>query len=487
MKRTLPLLFSALLLASSLLACGEAASSPAPASGETQADAAASPAGTEAETEDDRVKDNLPAADYGKETFNMMTFENQNFHYRTLVEEQTGASLDDAMYTATMNVEERFNIDLKETLYPDGQTPKAAVLAGDDTFDLVRIRCTDATTWWSENLLVPYDNIPMIDITQPYWDKTVNDSLTIANQHYIDLSAFDLCEYDLTFSLMFNKGFITDYSFENPYDMVKTGVWTMDRMNDMMKAVSKDTNGDGQMTAEDTWGYTSHPKMVSPGFWIGADALSIQKDENDIPHLNVGSDKFISVWEKIIDICYSDNQYIGFDESADIPPSARQLFASNQSLFMDMSFFFSEDLRSMESDFGIIPYPKYDENQDHYSCRLCYYMPTVVPSTIIDSRLERCGVMLEALACAYYNDVIPAYYDIVLQNKVARDVESQEMLDIIFSSRVIDIGDSTLCGDLRDGPLCQMFKKANTDMASRAQKLEKSINKKLSKLPGVEL
>ena len=83
--------------------------------------------------------------------------------------------------------------------------------------------------------------------------------------------------------------------------------------------------------------------------------------------------------------------------------------------------------------------------------------------------------------------MIPAYYDIVLQNKVARDVESQEMLDIIFSSRVIDIGDSTLCGDLRDEPLCSMFKTKKTDMASRAQKLEKSINKKLNKLPGVEL
>ena len=83
--------------------------------------------------------------------------------------------------------------------------------------------------------------------------------------------------------------------------------------------------------------------------------------------------------------------------------------------------------------------------------------------------------------------MIPAYYDIVLQNKVARDVESQEMLDIIFSSRVIDIGDSTLCSDLRDGPLCSMFKTKKTDMTSRGQMLEKSINKKLSKLPGVEL
>ncbi|MCR5263786.1 MAG: hypothetical protein K6D94_07930, partial [Clostridiales bacterium] len=444
-------------------------------------------AGTEAETDDGRLKDNLGSYDYGGAKFNMMTFENQNFHYRTICEEQTGASLDDAMYKATMNVEERFNVDLTETLYPDGQTPKAAVLAGDDTFDLVRIRCTDATTWWSDGLLIPADEVPVIDISQPYWDKTVNDSLTIAKQHYVALSSFDLCEYDLTFSLMFNKGFITDYSFDNPYDMVKTGIWTMDRMNGMMKAFSKDLNGDGAMDKEDQWGYTSHPKMVSPGFWIGADALSIEKDADDIPHLNCGSDKFIAVWEKIIDICYSDNQYLGFDESADIPPSCREMFSSNRALFMDMSFFFSEDLRSMDSDFGIIPYPKYDENQDHYSCRLCYYMPTVVPSSLSGDRLERCGVMLEALACAYYNDVIPAYYDIVLQNKVARDVESQEMLDIIFTSRVIDIGDSTLCGDLRDGPLCSMFKTKKTDMASRAEKLVKSINKKLNQLPGVEL
>ena len=93
--------------------------------------------------------------------------------------------------------------------------------------------------------------------------------------------------------------------------------------------------------------------------------------------------------------------------------------------------------------------------------------------------------MLEALAAAYFNRVVPAYYDVVLQNKVARDEESQGMLDIIFTSRVVDIGDSTLCGQLRDGPLRSLFEKKSTDLASLAKTQEKVINKTLSKLPGV--
>ena len=488
--RPLALLLSALILAGTCLSCSNAGENPSadpttPAgSGEPSAPAEETVPETEpAETE---VRDDLGDYDFGGADFGAMTFENQNFHYRVRADEMEGTSLNDAMYDSTVAVEDRFNVKIAEMLYADfSNTPRVSVEAGDTGIDLVRIRCTDATTWWSNNLLVTADNVPVIDLSKPYWDKTVNDSLTIANQHYIALSAFDLCTYDLTFALMFNKSFIPDYGFDSPYDLVLSGDWTMDRMNEMMKAVSEDTDGNGVRDREDRWGYVAHPKMVAPGFWIGADALSVEKDEADVPHLAVGSEKFVSVWEKLIDLCYSENQYLGIDAAADIPPEAIRMFSENKALFMDMSFFFAEELRTMESDFGIIPYPKYDTAQDHYATRLCYYMPTVVPVTKTGDGLERCGVMLEALAAEYYNHVIPAYYDVVLQYKVARDEESQGMLDIIFASRVIDIGDSTLCAQLRDGALRSLFEQKSTNLASLAKSQGKIIDKTLSKLPGV--
>ena len=36
--------------------------------------------------------------------------------------------------------------------------------------------------------------------------------------------------------------------------------------------------------------------------------------------------------------------------------------------------------------------------------------------------------------------VIPAYYDVQLKTKIARDDESSEMLDIIFAGRKYDLG-----------------------------------------------
>ena len=67
------------------------------------------------------------------------------------------------------------------------------------------------------------------------------------------------------------------------------------------------------------------------------------------------------------------------------------MFSEGKAHFMDMSFFFIEELREMKTDFGIIPYPKYDENQSSYATRLCYYMPTVVPITITGERHDRAG------------------------------------------------------------------------------------------------
>ena len=485
MKRRLcALLLSCFLLA----ACSEttAGKPDAPESKAPDAPAPAQSAG-EAEESEEAVRDDLGAYDFEDASFGMMTFENQNFHYRVRADEMTGIQLNDAMFDATLAVEDRFHISIDEMLYADfSNTPRVNVTAGDMSMDTVRIRCTDATGWWTDNLLVTADELPMIDLSKPYWDKTINESLTVAKQHYVALSSFDLCTYDLTFALMFNKSYIANYGFESPYDLVNGGEWTMDKMNEMMITVSEDADGDGRRDRNDRWGYVAHPKMVAPGFWIGADALSIEKDENDIPHLNIASERFINVWEKLISICYSDNQYLGIDDAADIPADAIRIFSENRALFMDMSFFFSEQLRSMESDFGIIPYPKYDTAQDHYSARLCYYMPTVVPSTKTGDELTRCGVMLEALASEYFGTVLPAYYDLALRYKVARDEESQGMLDIIFASRVIDIGDSTLCSNLRDGILRQMFENQFTNIVSRAASLDKIISALLNKLPGVE-
>ena len=51
-----------------------------------------------------------------------------------------------------------------------------------------------------------------------------------------------------------------------------------------------------------------------------------------------------------------------------------------------------------------------------------------------------CVYILDALSAESKTSVIPAYYEVVLQGRVAQDKESKEMLDIIREDLYFDFG-----------------------------------------------
>ena len=250
----------------------------------------------------------------------------------------------------------------------------------------------------------------------------------------------------------------------------------------MMTDVVSDINGDGVMDASDRWGFLSHPKQVSPNFWIGAGEMSILKDENDRPYNNMTSERFMNVFDKFYSITWdAETWYSKTTGDYDVPTDNRQIFSEGRSMFMDVSFFHIGMLRDMETDFGVLPYPKYDEAQKEYYSRVSYYWANIIPVT--NTKLDMTGAILEALNCESANYVVPAYYNIALKTKYSRDEESAAMLDLIFENRVVDLGDTVLCATIRDGFIAQMFKSNKRDIASQVAKKEKTINKLFDKMP----
>ena len=87
-------------------------------------------------------------------------------------------------------------------------------------------------------------------------------------------------------------------------------------------------------------------------------------------------------------------------------------------------------MRDSNTDFGIIPLPKYDEKQEgYYTSSRDGRTMFVIPNDVKD--VDYVGLITEALAVASHKYVIPAYYDVTLKTKAARDDESAAMLDII--------------------------------------------------------
>ena len=91
------------------------------------------------------------------------------------------------------------------------------------------------------------------------------------------------------------------------------------------------------------------------------------------------------------------------------------------------------------------------------------------------------GALLEAMAAYSFNEIIPEYYEVVLKRKNSRDEDSSAMLDLIFSTRSYDLGDTWWCNELRDGMFKPMFRDNNRDLTSELKKKNKLISKTMEK------
>ncbi|MBQ6892902.1 MAG: hypothetical protein IJN48_01735, partial [Clostridia bacterium] len=90
--------------------------------------------------------------------------------------------------------------------------------------------------------------------------------------------------------------------------------------------------------------------------------------------------------------------------------------------------------------FGILPYPKLTEVQDKHYTTISPYNSQFICVPLVNSDIQRTGILTEALAYYGEKDITPALYDVTLKGQSARDSESSGMLDIIFENIVYDIG-----------------------------------------------
>lgn len=435
---------------------------------------------TEATTE--QVKDDLPAFDFGGVDFNIWTTEREWLSNDIDTLETNGDILNDAVFERNAIVEERFNVVINSslTLNREEIDPKNSILAGDSDYHVLMQTDRTALTYAQEGLIYNLDDLSYIDVDKPYWSQSINKEISIQGKLYFSYGDFNLSSYDYTHVLTFNKKLINDFNLENLYDLVREGKWTYDKFNTMMQISTNDLNGDGIMDDNDQFGYVSQPKHVLPCMWISAGEFSIKKNSNDEPEFNLATDeKFASVIEKIFNITWDTGSWYQDKGADNADLTLQNMFENNQALFNDSTFFNISKLRNMEADFGIIPYPKYDEIQNEYYSRVEGGRASIVPIT--NTEIEMISVIMEAMSATSYDLVIPAYYEIALKGKVSRDAESEDMLDIIKNGRIYDLGDTYWCDQLRDGIFQAMFRDNDRDFVSKMEaakpKLDEAINK----------
>lgn len=399
---------------------------------------------TEAEI---KILPDLPEKDFGDYEIKIITsdyIKDNNMVQEIGAEEENGDPINDAIYARNKKIEEQYNVVIKEILHERdtlNAPVKKAVQAADGSYDLVCGNIRELGILSLAGNLLDLTKVNYLDLTKPWYDQKASADLSIGHKLFFAVGELQISDNNGTWAVLFNKKLLQDLGLEDPYQLVRSGKWTMDKFFEMASAANKDLNGDGKMDEEDQWG------TLGEGFNIyalmnGSGTRLVQKDENDLPYYAGYTARDIEIFDK-------GAEYLGDKTKSLLAENysskysnvwndlINPIFATDRILFFFTSLSRVTWHRSSETDFGILPTPKFDEIQKDYVNTVSVWMASGMgmPATLTGGDLDRNAIIAEALSAESMYTLTPAYYDVQLKTKFTRDDESGEMLDMIFANR----------------------------------------------------
>lgn len=435
--------------------------------------------------EETRVYPDLPAGNFEGYTFKMAHWIIDGWTILTDLDAEVldGEVINDAVFARNRTIEEKYNTVLSAEYINHAElinTCRKSVQAGDNAFDVYFPRTYESTQLVSFGVLLDLNKLGFVDWDKPWWDSQAAAELSIDGRLLMMESDITLMDKGATACIYYNKNVAGKYSIESLYDLVYNNKWTLDKMAELAKSVVSDANGDGKMTDADNWGIVSYDDWTYI-ILHGSGGRYASKDEDDLPVIAFNNERTIGVAEKIVEMMYDSSYFLHTNNFTTPGTTEITMLGNDQYLFYVERITKTEEMRAIESDFGILPVPKFNESQEKYGHSVSIHTSGImtVPKTVEDT--ERTGFILEALAAESRYVLIPAYYDIVLKDKYSRDEESVDMLDIIFANRVYDLGEFYQFGQFNEEFL-RMYSNRKTDVMSLFAGKEKAMQSAIDKL-----
>jgi hypothetical protein len=421
------------------------------------------------ETTTGKILPDIPAADYGGHEFNIIISLNtvredvwNDFH----AEAESGDVINDAIYRRNIYVEDLYNVDIKDIVFKDDLQKKVknSVAAADNDYDALLIRGYDACALALEGYLIDLNDMAPLDLTKPWWDQKANRDLMIKDKMFYTTGDISNVVNEATYAILFNKKLVTDYELEDPYALVKNGDWTYDKLIELGSQVSSDLNGDGKYNFDDLYGaLVWDDTMMGIVNSIGEKCALI--NANGEIELTLYSNRVLNIFDKYMAFVLDNTKALMYQREDWSGEKTNALFANNQGLFYLQIMELVIRLRAMEVDFGVLPYPKLEKSQEDYYSTVSSWHSGYVCVSLVQEDLTRTGAILEALAAESMYTLKPAYYDIALKGKYVRDQESEEMLDLIFDSRLYDLGWLYQIGGYNE-QIMNLYRNKKTDFTS---------------------
>ena len=392
--------------------------------------------------EPDRLPEGL---DFGGERFTVLTAGDAHFKYEILTDELNSEPVNDSVFNREKYVEDRLNLDISQVKigyrsYNEEVAKQHA--SGDNNYQLLAA----STVWFSQCIFDGYlqdlYDIDYLDFSMPWWSDLFNSEAEIGGHLFLTTGSLSLSTLRFIYAVYYNKKLASDYSQTYPelgdiYGIVDSGKWTYDKLKSLTESIYVDLNGNSEKDEEDLYGLAIVNGEGIDAVWSSFDLSILGKDEDGWLTPDVNKEKIFNVVDMLQDLYHNTEGTLvrgSFDK-------AESTFANGLAVFSEGKLMSAETtaLRNMQEEYGLIPYPKFDENQkEYYSAAHDNYVSFCIPQT--NPAPDTAGAVLEAMASYAYRDTVPQYLDVTLKGKYMSDARSRKMVDLIVRGFRMDAG-----------------------------------------------
>ncbi len=436
--KKLPLLLALSLTASALASCGGT---------ETPTDTTtAAETTTQAPETAEWVN---PGVNYKGEEFTFMDYEVENYFWQAQAysnlraEEESGEPINDSQYKRNRKVEEELGVTLT-SFHGKVIDLTKSVMAGDDEIDAAFVFMDEVQRFFDgEEYIIDLNTLPGFNVDASWWDQKAVDEFTLGGK--LSLITGDASLYTAFASqvIFYSKTLADQFNITDLYQLVRDGKWTADEYFDYGKLVAADVDGDGEMGMNDRYGAAIDSGSIAAIF--EASGIRYSEKKGDDVQIVINNERTVNVYEKYIDWLndgevnmlvkdYRNNGYSNIYYELQLPT-----FEADKALFFPNQILISFELRSMDTDFGVLPYPKFDEAQDGYHTPVNrnWAMLLCVPTT--NTKREMTAQVLDAIGYYSQQIVTPSFIETTVFNKTLRDEESAEIFRMALDCKNFDI------------------------------------------------
>ncbi len=467
--KILSLVLALLMLLSAFAACGDKPEeSTKPSKESTPAD------------ENDRLneKDTVPAdLKYNGETITFLVREGPISAYELSCEELLNDPLYDAIHYRNIDVENRLGVKVRSVVQPGSyeqrnewsNTLSVSVLTNTGDFDGACFYLSYGVALAKDgiyyNLLsLTEDEAGYLNFDKPWWNNSMVDELSVYGALFFAGGSLTISEVASGVCVFFNRDlFNQKYPDDKDaalYQLVRDGKWTADQMTYYVSNCWDDLNSNGVADDGDVIGIHSlgdAAGIMDP--WILAMGLDFTKPDAYGEHeIVLFNSHTVPAYEKVRGIFNNEGGVITGNgvvlETTAMP--------NGNVLFITQEFAYGSHMKASTVNYGVLPVPKYDEEQEDYRTGFSNSAGTLAICSNLDSeRAAMVSAALELLSAESYKQVLPVYYETVLKGHYSREAADAEMYDRILDTFVFSFGFAWSSSSL--GSISAIFRRLQSD------------------------